>query len=29
MILLVPYQMPVAPAKLEQIEWNGDQPILK
>lgn len=29
MILLVPYQMPVAPAKLEQIQWNGDQPILK
>jgi hypothetical protein len=29
MILLVPYQMPVAPAKLEQIQWNGDQPVLK
>jgi hypothetical protein len=28
LVLHVPYQEPVAPAKLEQIEWKDDQPVL-
>jgi hypothetical protein len=24
----VPYQEPVAPAKLEQVEWKDDRPVL-
>jgi hypothetical protein len=29
LVLRVPYQQPVAPATLEQIEWKDDQPVLK
>lgn len=28
LVLLIPYQEPVAPAKLEQIKWDGDKPVL-
>jgi hypothetical protein len=28
MLLEVPYQEPVAPAKLEQVQWKGDKPVL-
>jgi hypothetical protein len=27
-LVLVPYQTPVPPAKLEQIHWDGDKPVL-
>ena len=29
LVLEVPYQEPVAPATLEQVEWKDDQPVLK
>jgi len=29
LVLQVPYQEPVAPATLEQIEWKDDEPVLK
>ncbi len=29
LLLLVPYEVPVAPATLEQIQWDGDRPVLK
>jgi hypothetical protein len=29
MVLRIPYQEPVAPAKLEQIEWIDDKPVLQ
>jgi hypothetical protein len=29
MLLRVPYQDPVAPETLEQVEWIDDKPVLK
>ena len=29
LLLEIPYQEPVAPAKLEQVQWDGDKPVLQ
>jgi len=29
LVLRVPYQEPSAPATLEQVQWDGDKPVLK